>query len=230
LWIDVLSFAGTFLSVWRLPAMKEAAANQLNTVKGVLKGMEEGLQFLLRDKLNLSLSLQAMVGNFGYTAAFAVLMYYLVDMLHLSPEQSSLNYTLIGVGGLLGTLIVVPLERRFRRGVLIAMLLTMGTLAFCVPMVSSFWLAPGIAFGFVTACNVAWNTLVMSTRQQTVPPDKLGRVLGFSRVFTRLAMPLGAMVGGFVSDLYGALSVFAVAALAKALEVVIALTSPIRKL
>lgn len=58
----------------------------------------------------------------------------------------------------------------------------------------------------------------------------LGSVLGFSRVFTRLAMPLGAMVSRLVSDAYGAADVFIVAAPAKALEVVIALVCPIRKL
>jgi hypothetical protein len=29
----------------------------------------------------------------------------------------------------------------------------------------------------------------------------LGRVLGFSRVFTRLAMPLGAVAGSFLSSI-----------------------------
>lgn len=137
---------------------------------------------------------------------------------------------MLGVGGLLGTLIIVPLEKRFHRGILIPILLTLGTLGFCLAIVSDFWLIPGIAFGFVTMCNVAWNTLVISVRQETVPSDILGRVLDFSRVFTRLAMPLGAMVSRLVSDAYGAADVFIVAAPAKALEVVIALVCPIRKL
>jgi hypothetical protein len=57
----------------------------------------------------------------------------------------------------------------------------------------------------------------------------LGRVLGFSRVFTRLAMPLGAFVGSFISSINPA-AVFVLAAVTKGLEVVIALVSPIRKL
>jgi hypothetical protein len=56
----------------------------------------------------------------------------------------------------------------------------------------------------------------------------LGRVLAFSRVFTRLAMPLGAMVGGLISK-FDPVAVFAVAAAAKGIEVIIALLSPIRK-
>ncbi|MHB8076518.1 MFS transporter [Desulfosporosinus fructosivorans] len=230
LWLDVLSFAATFLAVMWLPSLKRVISPKDDNLRYLFREMGEGFRWLIRDRLNLTLSLQAMIGNFGYTAVFAVLMYYLLSILHLDAKQSSFNYSLIGVGGLIGSLIIVPLERRFRRGVLIPALLMMGTVGFIYASVSNFWLAPGIAFGAVTACNVAWNTLVTSVRQETVPPDMLGRVLGFSRVFTRLAMPLGGMVGALISSNFNPAAVFLVAAVAKSLEVVIALTSRIRKM
>ena len=65
------------------------------------------------DWLNIALSLQAMVGNFGASAVLGVLMYYLLSTLNLTSAQSGYNYTLIGIGGLLGSLIAVPLERNF---------------------------------------------------------------------------------------------------------------------
>jgi hypothetical protein len=43
-------------------------------------------------------------------------------------------------------------------------------------------------------------------------------------------MPLGAMVGAFVSQHYCTAAVFVIAAAAKVLEIVIVLLSPIRKL
>lgn len=67
-----------------------------------------------------------MIGNFGYSAAFGVLMFYLLNTLHLSSRQSSLNYTLIGLGGVIGSLLAVPLEKRLRRGILIPLLLKIG--------------------------------------------------------------------------------------------------------
>jgi hypothetical protein len=89
---------------------------------------------------------------------------------------------------------------------------------------------PGIAFGIMATCNTAWNAIVQSIRQETVPSEMLGRVLGFSRVFTRLAMPMGAMVGGVLSNSFNPVIVFALASVAKVVEVVIALSSPMRKL
>lgn len=135
----------------------------------------------------------------------------------------------IGIGGLLGSIIVVPLEQRFRRGILIPILLCIGAIGLTYALWSKYWLALGISFGIAMTCNIAWNTIVASVRQETVPTNLQDRVLGFSRVLTRLAMPLGALVCGIISS-YNPVAVFALAFFAKLIEVLIALFSPIRKI
>ncbi|KMN42078.1 MFS transporter [Bacillus sp. LK2] len=233
LWINVLSFIATLVAVMLLPSIitLNSKNNDKNTLQNVLADLLDGFKWLKNDRLNIALSFQAIVGNFGASAVLGVLMYYLLSTLHLTPEQSGFNYTLIGIGGLLGSLIAVPLEKRLRRGVLIPLLLFLGALGLTIALWSTYWIAPGIAFGIGIAmtCNIAWNTIIASVRQETVPSNMQGRVLGFSRVLTRLAMPLGALVGGIISA-YNPVFVFALAAFTKLLEVFIALCSPIRKL
>lgn len=231
LWINVLSFIATLIAVLLLPSIKtlNSTNNEKNTFQNVFFSLFNGFKWLKKDRLNIALSLQAMVGNFGASAVLGVLMYYLLSTLHLTPAQSGYNYTLIGIGGLLGSLIAVPLEKKFRRGVLIPLLLFFGALGLTIALWSTYWLAPGIAFGIAMTCNIVWNTIVTSVRQETVPSNMQGRVLGFSRVLTRLAMPLGALVGGIISA-YNPIFIFALAAFTKLIEVFIALFSPIRKL
>lgn len=228
LWFDVVSFVGTLWAVWRMRTVGKPVGKTQQ--RDIFSEMGEGFRFLIHDKLNLSLSIQAMIGNFGYSAAYGVLMFYLLSTLNLNATQISYNYSFLGIGGLVGCIMVIPLERYFRRGVLIPILLIIGTCGFLYTLFTKLWLGPGIAFGIVTICNVAWNTLVTSVRQETVPSNMLGRVLGFSRVFTRLAMPLGMMVGSLVSNSINPIAVFAIAAFSKGVEVLIALCSPIRKL
>lgn len=228
LWLDVFSFSATFLAIRRVRSLEMTVIS--TTIDSVFNDMKEGLRWLINDKLNITISLQAMVGNFGYSAAFGVLMYYLLNTLKLNPQQSSINYAMLGAGGIIGTLIVVPLEKRLRRGVLITILLMVGAVGFSMAAFSRYWLMPGIALGIVSLCNIGWNTVIQSLRQETVPQELLGRVLGFSRVFTRLAMPLGAMVGAFISEHYGAAAVFIIATVAKLLEIVIVSVSPMRKM
>ncbi|MDD1369002.1 MFS transporter, partial [Bacillus sp. MHSD17] len=231
LWINVLSFIATLIAVILLPSMKTVnkKCEDKNALQNVLADLVNGCKWIKNDRLNLALSFQAMIGNFGASAVLGVFMYYLLSTLQLTPEQSGFNYSLIGIGGLLGSLIAVPLEKRLQRGILIPLLLFAGAIGLTFALWSTYWLAPGIAFGIAMTCNIAWNTIVATVRQETVPSNMQGRVLGFSRVLTRLAMPLGALVGGIISA-YNPVFVFALAAFTKLLEVVIALYSPIRKL
>ncbi|MDA2451987.1 MFS transporter [Bacillus cereus] len=231
LWINAISFIATLVAVLLLPTLeKKKPTDRARTLLQTIRNdMREGLKWLMNDRLNLALSLQAMVGNFGASAVLGGLMYYLLSTLNLSAEESGINYTLIGVGGLLGSIIVIPLEQCFRRGILIPTLLAVGAIGLTYAIWSEYWLAPGISFGLAMICNIAWNTIVASVRQETVPTDMQGRVLGFSRVLTRLAMPLGALVGGLISD-FNSVAIFVLASTTKIIEVIIALTSPIRKL
>ncbi|HHK5533811.1 TPA: MFS transporter [Bacillus mobilis] len=231
LWINVLSFIATLVAVMLLPSIKTVNSqnNDKNTLQNILSDLFNGFKWLKNDRLNIALSFQAMIGNFGASAVLGVFMYYLLSTLQLTPEQSGFNYSLIGIGGILGSLIAVPLEKRLQRGLLIPLLLFAGAIGLTFALWSTYWFAPGIAFGIAMTCNIAWNIIVATVRQETVPSNMQGRVLGFSRVLTRLAMPLGALVGGIISA-YNPVLVFALAAFTKLLEVIIALYSPIRKL
>ena len=113
LWINVLSFIATLIAVILLPSMKTVnkKCQDKNTLQNVLADLVNGCKWLKNDRLNLALSFQAMIGNFGASAVLGVFMYYLLSTLQLTPEQSGFNYSLIGIGGLLGSLIAVPLER-----------------------------------------------------------------------------------------------------------------------
>ncbi|HDR8183500.1 TPA: MFS transporter [Bacillus thuringiensis] len=229
--INAISFIATLVAVLLLPkSEKKKPTDRAKTLLQTIgNDMREGLKWLINDRLNIALSLQAMVENFGASAVLGGLMYYLLSTLNLSAEESGINYTLIGLGGLLGSIIVIPLEQRFQRGILIPTLLAVGAIGLIYAIWSEYWLAPGISFGLAMICNIAWNIIVASVQQETVPTDMQGRVLGFSRVLTRLAMPLGALVGGLISD-FNPVAIFILASTTKVIEVIIALTSPIRKL
>ena len=82
----------------------------------------------------------------------------------------------------------------------------------------------------VAACNVAWVVLSTSVRQTLIPGQLFGRVLSFSRILSTAAMPVGAIVGGLITQTYDPRAVFLVAAAAKGVEVLIALRSSMRKL
>lgn len=227
LWLDVGSFAVILYVLYRLPP---EPVRVRSTKPAIIAEMSQGFTWLIRSPVQLSLSVQAAIGNFGYSAAYATLTYYLITNLHLTTRQMGMTYTLLAAGGVAGSLAVIYLDRHFRRGRLIPVLLLAGTSGFALAGFNSSWLAPGIGFGLVAACNTSWSVLSASIRQEQVPPELLGRVLSFSRVVTRTAMPAGALLGGWMSGALGPGAVFLLAAGAKLIEVIIAVASPIRRL
>ncbi|MFY4774881.1 MFS transporter [Metabacillus sp. RGM 3146] len=220
LWVDVISFAGTIVTVWQLLPV-DAGMKEYENVN-IFTSMTEGFKWLIRDKLQLGFSLQAMIGNFGYSTAFAVLIFYLRTSIHLNAEMIGINLALLSIGGLFGTIMIIPIERKFGRSNSIPLLLSIGFLGYLVAMLPFFWFDSGLGFGIVSFCNVSWNIIITTIRQECVPKVMLGRVLSVSRVLTRLGMPLGAMVGGLVLANGNAPEVFLIAAISKFIEILIA--------
>jgi MFS family permease len=228
LWLDALSFAGTFLVLLRLPAFRPAGAGQ--SARTVLQGLADGFRWMWGSAVIRVLALQAMTGNFGFGMVSAVLMFYLRSTLGLSPQLAGLDFAMLGVGGVLGSVAIVPLSRRFRRGLLYPAILLFGMAGLLLMAAVRTWWAPGIGFGMVSACNIAWVVLSTSVRQELIPSGLMGRVVGFTRMLSTAGMPVGAALGGLLIDRFDPAVVFLAAAATKGAEVLIARYSAMYRL
>ena len=228
LWLDALSFGGTILVLLRIRGMEiERCCAE---VRSMLRGIAEGFRWFRGSQVIQMLALQAATGNFGFGLVTAVLMYYLRDTLGLSAELTGLNYAMLGAGGIVGSVTIVPLARRYRRGALYPAMLSIGFFGLLLlAIVRTPW-APGIGFGIVAACDTAWVVLSTSVRQELIPAHLIGRVLSFSRLLSTAAMPVGAVLGGFLMTAIDSMWVFLLAAAFKGAEVLIARFSAIHRL
>lgn len=228
LWLDALSFGGTFLVIWRVPNFPGQMRSSPD--RHVLIDLREGLHWLWKERVIKMLSLQAMLGNLGLGMVSAVLLYYLRTQLRLPSQLAGLEYGMVGVGGLLGSLLIVPLTHLLRRGMLYPTLLSCGLLGRASMVVLPWWWVPGVSLGLVAACDTAWIILSTSVRQERIPTQLMGRVLSFSRLLSTAAMPVGAVIGGLLAQSLDARVVFGMAALTKGGEVLIARFSAIHRL
>jgi MFS family permease len=228
LWITAVSFGGAFFALLHIPGV--TLERCCREVQSVLRGIAEGFRWFKSSKPIRMLALQSATGNFGFGLVTAVLMFYLHDTLGLSAELSGLNYAMLGVGGILGSVAIVPLARRYRKGVLYPAMLSLGFLGLLILAgVRTPW-APGLGFGIVAACDTAWVVLSTSVRQELIPPHMMGRVLSFSRLLSTAALPVGAVLGGVLVTAVDPAWVFLLAAAFKGSEALIARFSSIREL
>jgi Na+/melibiose symporter-like transporter len=229
LWIDAASFAGTFVAVFTLPAFRGATPAD-RPVVGLLSGLREGLGWLWHCPPLRALGLQALMGNIGFGMVNAVLLFYLRDTLGVSTEQAGLDFAFLEAGGLLGTLAIIPLERRFRRGSLYTGLILWGIAGLTTIVTVRDWWGPGLGMAMVISCNLAWAVLSTSVRQELIPPELRGRVVSLGRVVASLTLPLGATLGGLLAQAVSPTAVFLVAIGTSLIELLIIRCSTLRRL
>jgi predicted MFS family arabinose efflux permease len=103
------------------------------------------------------------------------------------------------------------LERRLGRSTVLFLTVLIIALASFVPVMTS-EVVP--VFGSLVITGMAvmlWNIITVSLRQRITPDRLLGRVNAGYRFFAWGAMPIGALLGGLVAELFGIVSVFLMA-------------------
>lgn len=190
------------------PAAHEGAAGDLaagvlaepitDTAAPPITSTREALAYLWRHRY-----LRAMVGFTSFIGsslsfAQAVVILFFLDTMQVPVAAIGFVTAGIGLGALAGSLIAPRLVARFGRGRVMfvsiftgaVMLLLTGLAPNAGTAVAMFALSAGA----VSVWNVPWGSL----RQQIVPPEIFGRVLGVIRMLTWGLFPVATLLGGLV--------------------------------
>jgi MFS family permease len=130
--------------------------------------------------------------------------------LGLTDSGYGVLLTAFAIGAVLGTLVVERIERRLGR----ARALWLAVTAFAVQM--AILLVPNAYIIYAVTLlsgvlGVGWNIITVSLRQRIVPDRLLGRLNSAYRLLAWGTMPIGALLGGLIGELFGVRAVFAVA-------------------
>jgi MFS family permease len=169
--------------------------------------MTEGWDELVQNKLLLAPTIIILLLNF-ISGLGNIIVFYAVDLLHATEEQVGYMLSLGAVGGLLGSLAVPRLKKRFPRGkmFLFSMYLVLaGTVL--LNFANTWWLV-GISQFIRTFAVIVINVNYFSFRQEFTPNHLLGRVSGTSSMLMKLALPLGLFLSGIWAEVWSVSSLF----------------------
>lgn len=177
--------------------------------------LAEGLRWLRGNALLTRLVVVAGLLSLVSELAQAQLVLYALDDLHLSDATFGFFAFAGGIGGLLGAGVAPRLVRAAgRRAVVLGGILGCGAGFGGMGLVRS-PVAGAALFGLFAAAVVAVNVVLATARHTLVPGELLGRVLGVWRTVVWGAIPLGALLGGVLTEALGtAAHTFAVSGLA----------------
>jgi len=202
---DAISFMVSAAIVRTLPT---APAKPRRQTTSLWTDIREGMSYLLRNRLLLSLALRPAVGNMAFAAGGAVFILFAQDELHLDAFGYGILLTAQAIGGLGGAAVAGRLATKLGTGTALAVTAGVEAAAQLSLALANGPLWAGISLATTGAGMTATMVLGPSVRQTIVPDHLIGRVSAASRLIAVIGGPLGAILGGVLATLTGLRSPF----------------------
>lgn len=174
--------------------------------QAIRQELVEGMTTLWRHPVLRPLLIGAGLWNFASTAFSAVIVLWMVgpgSAGGLTPQVWALVVVAMPVGALVGSLLAGRVLRRWpEMSVLVVCWGANGVLNL-LPLLWPSALTVVVFLLLIGPLGVIGNVVSGAIRPRMVPEHLLGKVGGAARVVGYGAMPLGALVGGQVAELYG---------------------------
>jgi MFS family permease len=196
---DAASFAVSAVGLALMRSGGDGHVPASTAGRRLLPEVAEGLRYVRTHPLARSVAAAGTLANFVLGGYQALLVLFLARQVGLSAGAIGMMLTLSAVGGVVGSVISAPLAARVGDARLMwmaAAVVAAGGLL--IPLTSRgaglAWYVAGSLT--MTAAIAAFNVCVRSAMQVAAPDAMLGRVTASVRLFTRGAMPAGALVAG----------------------------------
>ncbi|MEU8815100.1 MFS transporter [Actinoplanes sp. NPDC048796] len=191
----------------------------------------EGLRFLARDPYLRTMAMFGAAANLALIGYQSILVVFLVREIGAEPGTVGLVVAATGCGGVLGALAAGAMARRLGTAyAMMACQIGAAPFALLIPLAGP---GPRLAFvvvgGVVVGAGiVAGNIIKDSFRQLYTPRPLLGRVITAMQLVNYGAIPLGALLGGFLGTSLGLRPTLWLMTATLVLSTGILLTGPIR--
>lgn len=200
--------------------------------RDTLREIREGARFVFGHPLLRPVFITQAVFNAAFFTLQAVYVPYAVQHLGLSASAVGVTLATYGIGLITGALAAARIMRALSFGRVMALGPVTGLVASLL-LVATIWMpsAPlaGLSFFLMGAGPSTWVIAATTLRQSVTPPSLLGRVSAIN-ITAYGARPAGAALGALVGGLYGAEACLVVAAAGFLIQVIVIVTSPVRRL
>ncbi len=201
LWLDAISFACSALLIGlSVPACvsHHKTNNEQQTRGRYFAELGEGVRFIARDAVILTIIVVCLITNLIDAANFAVVQPAYIMQTYHSAVPMGLLVAALGGMAFAGTVIFGTVGHRFPRRLTFGISFTIGgALRFWfllipnLPVVIGWYALAGLAIGPI-------NSLIDTVLQERTPPALRARVWGVLSAGTMAGIPLGTFISGFV--------------------------------
>jgi MFS family permease len=208
--LDSSTFAVSAVLLAAIPATASHRRRQLE-VGRLRRDMADGVRWLVSHQVVRLLTGISAVANLCLNVLWGIVVLYALRILGLGEVGYGVLMAVFAFGGLLGSLAAARLSRTIRAGRFILLLVAMASAGLIVMGLASDVFLASAMLAVIGFAGASWNVVAVSMRQSLVPDELLGRVNGAYKLVAWGAMPLGALLGGVLADLFGLRAPFVIA-------------------
>ncbi|SLN20056.1 MFS transporter [Pseudooctadecabacter jejudonensis] len=193
--VDALAFGLSAVCVWMIALPTRAAPPR----RKITQELREGWAWMRNHPTILRIAIMLGLINGLGLMVMTILVLFSQDVLGLDAVGHGFLLTCGAVGAVIGGMIGPAWVARFGGQVSIPAALVLITASYVgMALTSQAWVtAVSLALG--TMGGVLWNVVTVSYRQRRIPDALLGRVNAIYRFFGWGAMPIGALLGGWIA-------------------------------
>jgi MFS family permease len=195
-WLDVVSFAASFVAVWLMRMPPRAPAER----QPVLRSLVEGVRYLGATRILLAtMSLDFLATFFG--SPRALFPYYAERVFHVGPEGLGLLYASMGAGAFVAAVASGWTARVQRQGLTVLIAVTVWGLAIAsFGVLGEGWFLLALVLLAIANGADAVSSIFRGTILQTIVPDALrGRLSSINIMFVLGGPQLGQFESGAVA-------------------------------
>jgi MFS family permease len=192
-----------------------------------------GLRFTWRSRAIRDLCVQSGLFNLHEEAFLTAFLVYAIRTRHIEGGTVGLIVGLGSVGALVGSLVTGRLSGRLHAGraVSVALLVAAVSLLGGRVFAELAWPTAVLAAGFLVngVAQSTYNVYAVSLRQAIPPPEYLGSVTASYRLVSFGTIPLGALLGGVLTDALGAPAALLAVGVSMTVSCLALFASPLRR-
>lgn len=210
---DSLTFFVSALAIATISAHQKRADDEKASIDVVWAQLKEGVIFIRRSPTILNVSITAGVAMLGLGSILVLGVQYLNQELGIGPTGFGFLVSVLGVGMVVGGFLVGNYASGLQSSVVVGGgvgLLGLSLLGFA--MAPDYTLVLVMAF-VIGACMVTARAAIAALLQSRVPDEKRGRVESAVNTIISASTTLSMGLAGFLGNLLGLRTVFALAGL-----------------
>jgi predicted MFS family arabinose efflux permease len=203
--VDALSYIVSLITLLliRKEFQKQRATAPAGARPGLISEIREGLVWLWRQPFLRAATILISSSNFLFQIIFLMVI-VIAKKEGASSTEIGFILTGVGIGGLLGSFVGPWCDRRLPRRVVVMGVNWLWALLMPLMVVVSNIYLLGAVFGLMAFLGPIWNVSLMVYQLSVIPEELLGRVQSALGVVAASTIPLGALLGGYLLDSYGA--------------------------